>query len=958
MPPQATTTRPPGPTPTPTAGSGDWTDFINTIGTAVGPLITLFGEQATKQFVSVSMGWADNILLSMGPIGIITVIVSAIRVGGYRWLKSILGRARESRAIVEQEFLSSTSQETCELWSGREIVRVSGKPSDHGIKNVFVLSTDTAKLPLSNASDSHARRFLKQIRSSDVSGLPGPEESASSLHYRGLKEIETAQWDYGLLCAVYPDTPLHEIVKLLNTDLLLIKPDVDTQAKKDMALDAPNLTLNVQGTIRTPEELYFWALVGVVLQSSTVAFPAIVQYHWKWLRKGVAIPTFAYGCFVTRTVCIVVGLLICGRIIESCTTEHTIEPTAEGNMLIQRIFRLQMACTVGSQRFPSVGIVNPQDNMLIRTSRLDLQRINSPKTKLLSAIGSFLAMAGFIVQFVGLGTMHWSATIVVLVVSIAMTGVRAWVRRGLTGDPICMPLPEGNELIFTALRMLRNDWNKWSKLDDDHMELSSLGWDGTWGILTGSVKPLGELSIPEQKSHELEVLRNGANDFFEQVQRSSPEGLVLGFVNWTEHRLQCSEIRAMKDLMSIMPNVPAPSDCVDLASKLAAAIIKIKVSLSSSPDIHWKEDDHTSSWLHRPLWKVDVRGKAKEKTPWIVRIDSEKGLADDLTAGLSLWTYFLSCASNSLGRLYNDRVNTYPGKYGFFRRIVGNSEMCSMDELQSWLPRLDRLDIADVLKSVPSYDGKWNPEDFRWEDYRVKSWSIFGMYYSSSFKMYTDPCCDSGLKSFTFESVENGSESQDFVLLKLQSTLERECALEILVLFMLTACMHMESVRGSIEVIERDNGQPYLKSSVFEDLAKIIGDAGVATIPNAALLYIVLAFARCKLLPTFDPHDVLSLLDRIEKASPSSHPTRKFLPTEGTFEAQEEPPHDLLSLLDRIRQPISSAQGEDSASGYDSEESSSSWYSQSQDSAPDATSEESSRSGGAQSQGSASGTTR
>lgn len=40
----------------------------------------------------MSLGWADNILLAMGPLGIMAVIVSAIRVGGVRQLKAIVGR--------------------------------------------------------------------------------------------------------------------------------------------------------------------------------------------------------------------------------------------------------------------------------------------------------------------------------------------------------------------------------------------------------------------------------------------------------------------------------------------------------------------------------------------------------------------------------------------------------------------------------------------------------------------------------------------------------------------------------------------------------------------------------------------------------------------------------------------------------------------------------------------------
>lgn len=74
-------------------------------------LLALFGERVTMQFMSQSTGWADNIILAMAPLGIITTIIGAIRVGGPSWLKTIIGRARESRAIVEAELMSSTSKE-------------------------------------------------------------------------------------------------------------------------------------------------------------------------------------------------------------------------------------------------------------------------------------------------------------------------------------------------------------------------------------------------------------------------------------------------------------------------------------------------------------------------------------------------------------------------------------------------------------------------------------------------------------------------------------------------------------------------------------------------------------------------------------------------------------------------------------------------------------------------------
>jgi hypothetical protein len=77
--------------------------------------------------MSQSTSWADNAILAMVPLGIITAVVGAIRVGGPQWLRAMIGRARESRAIVETELMSSTSNEVCELWNGEEVVRIMGE---------------------------------------------------------------------------------------------------------------------------------------------------------------------------------------------------------------------------------------------------------------------------------------------------------------------------------------------------------------------------------------------------------------------------------------------------------------------------------------------------------------------------------------------------------------------------------------------------------------------------------------------------------------------------------------------------------------------------------------------------------------------------------------------------------------------------------------------------------------
>ena len=98
-------------------------EFSNNLASDLGPLIALFGEQFARQFMSQSMSWADNVLFACAPLGIITAIVGAIRVGGPSWLKALIGRARETAAAAELDLMSSTSHE--------------GSFSESGNQNVF-----------------------------------------------------------------------------------------------------------------------------------------------------------------------------------------------------------------------------------------------------------------------------------------------------------------------------------------------------------------------------------------------------------------------------------------------------------------------------------------------------------------------------------------------------------------------------------------------------------------------------------------------------------------------------------------------------------------------------------------------------------------------------------------------------------------------------------------------------
>lgn len=121
------------------------------------------------------MGWLDHLIFALAPLGILTAVVSAIRVGGPEWLRAIVGRARENVTTVELELMSSTSDEVCELWNGTGVVRTVGNPEvkeiiylDH-LKNEDScgLYTVEAALAMIQAREQEKRKAL--VTSSDES---------------------------------------------------------------------------------------------------------------------------------------------------------------------------------------------------------------------------------------------------------------------------------------------------------------------------------------------------------------------------------------------------------------------------------------------------------------------------------------------------------------------------------------------------------------------------------------------------------------------------------------------------------------------------------------------------------------------------------------------------------------------------------------------------------------------
>ncbi|KJK92519.1 hypothetical protein H633G_03561 [Metarhizium anisopliae BRIP 53284] len=394
------------------ADSGD--DFSNNLFSDLAPLLALFGERVTMQFLSQSTGWADSIILAMAPLGIITIIASAIRVGGPSWLKAIIGRARENLAVAEAELMSSTSHEVCELWNGREVVRCMGSPSTAEficLRPAKMKCTENGAnqvpdiLELKEALD---KQYLKELPSNDgasfwdtmLDSIGRNRESASSKVERGANSQTS----------VTIQVPKLTIVR-------------------NQAIDAPNISLNSQGHFGRGE-LRAVAVFGTILQLGVLTYFGFATYHpaLKFTKGDDAVANYAFPCTATGTITLVAGLLLCAHVVESSTEEKRYQPSKETKA---RLVWLKQAQTVGDQSFQSFALSAGDNQTLITTSRRVNKKSQAIHLELKTIVGTAVSLCGFVVQFIGFRGMHWSASVAQLGAVIAMAALRAWVRRGL-----------------------------------------------------------------------------------------------------------------------------------------------------------------------------------------------------------------------------------------------------------------------------------------------------------------------------------------------------------------------------------------------------------------------------------------------------------------------------------------------------------------------------------------------
>lgn len=313
------------------------------------------------------------------------------------------------------------------------------------------------------------------------------------------------------------------------------EPKIVIVGHRDADADAPNISLNVQD--HNSAELRVCAVIGSIIQTAVIIYSAFATYY-PALRypkeEQQPVSAYAFPCMAAGTYLLSCGLVLCANVVEGRSKEETYK-VKEGYEA--RIVWIQRKSTVGDQVFASVALfgTNPRDGIVTSrrlhtataTSHLDkiilalstivlawytsLMKLvrhrvygksalahNSAATKKAlqetkleqnkdtiraskTTISVVISLGGFIAQFVGIRGLHWSVSIVQLGAILAMTVLRAWVRRRLASPPQAHPLTFDFELEWLSFTLEhRNDGPWYKSTPDDSMSKNI--WQVTTGI--------------------------------------------------------------------------------------------------------------------------------------------------------------------------------------------------------------------------------------------------------------------------------------------------------------------------------------------------------------------------------------------------------------------------------------------------------------------------------------------
>lgn len=232
------------------------------------------------------------------------------------------------------------------------------------------------------------------------------------------------------------------------------------------------------------------ATIGTILQFGVLVYAAFATYHphlkLQGGGSGFGRASYAFPLTLVGTLFLVAGMSVCSHVIERSTEEknYRVKLGADAHILW-----LQKVATVGDQEFSSYAIFAEHKRNLITTSRRNNQ--NDPtgpdqgggsfSSEFFTIVGTIVSLCGFFAQFLGLRRMNWKVTISQLGVTLVMSILRAWVRRGLAKRPYVQLLPPAHEIDWLATRIAQDEHQLWR----ESQPTAPSFWHRTWDRICG-----------------------------------------------------------------------------------------------------------------------------------------------------------------------------------------------------------------------------------------------------------------------------------------------------------------------------------------------------------------------------------------------------------------------------------------------------------------------------------------
>ncbi|RYP19245.1 hypothetical protein DL765_003446 [Monosporascus sp. GIB2] len=389
----------------------DLSDFSNNLATDLGPLLALFGDSITVQYLSESTSFLDYFIFAMAPIGIITAVVSTIRVCGSPSLRAFIGRSQEGDATIEAALCTSTSRDVCEMFNKGGITRVLGRPS----------ILELVHSP-SCGRNENLNLFRSYLESASVS----------------------CEWERTTRPAATQSG------RWTNSETLA---------------PTPNLSLNV-GIIQRPRWVYFAvAGIGFILQSLTLALAGVGVWVLDWTlsqdseASGTAAQDYAPSMFIIGTVLLSAGMWSCAALIGQTTYEIRFQRQGPQESWLSQLIWLQPGPQViGDQSFDPFAVFEQEGKPLKvwTSSTKDLTK----KYEAHTWIAISMVLVGYIMQFIGLRGMKAWISLTQMGITVIMSFLRGMLRaqRLNKNDNALRDMPDlvaGHELDWLTFELIK-----------------------------------------------------------------------------------------------------------------------------------------------------------------------------------------------------------------------------------------------------------------------------------------------------------------------------------------------------------------------------------------------------------------------------------------------------------------------------------------------------------------------